>query len=188
MSPGPHGAYSEVAGKALDRELMKRLLSYLKPYRLWVATSVVLMLVGSLVQLAGPAIAQFAIDHYINPVTPTQLSMAERYRGINFMALLFLGTVAGGFLFQYAQMYLMNLTGQRTMFDLRLKLYRHLLRLPMSYYDRSSVGWVMTRLTNDVEVLNEMFTSGVVSIFGDLFILTGIVAYMFYLMPDWLLP
>ena len=182
MSPGPWSTHSsEVAGKALDRQLLSRLLHYLRPYRRWVAASIALMLIGSLVQLAGPAIAQMAIDRYISPVSTEGLDIAARHRGLNLMALLYLGTVAGGFLFQYAQMYLMNLTGQRAMFDLRMQLYERLLHLPMSYYDRSSVGWVMTRLTNDVEVLNEMFTSGVVSIFGDVFILTGIVAFMFYL-------
>jgi len=182
MSPGPWStASSEVAGKALDRDLLMRLLRYLRPYRHWVIASILLMLVGSLIQLAGPAIAQAAIDRYISPVTGQSLDTAQRFRGLNLMALLYLGTVVGSFLFQYAQMYLMNLTGQRAMYDLRLQLYEHLLDLPMSYYDRSSVGWVMTRLTNDVEVLNEMFTSGVVAIFGDIFILTGIIAFMFYL-------
>jgi ATP-binding cassette subfamily B protein len=182
MSPGPWStASSEVAGKALDRTLLKRLLNYLRPYRYWVVASVILMLVGSLIQLAGPAIAQRAIDRFISPVGGESLEAAQRFRGLNLMALLYLGTVVGSFLFQYAQMYLMNVTGQRAMYDLRLQLYEHLLDLPMSYYDRSSVGWVMTRLTNDVEVLNEMFTSGVVAIFGDIFILSGIIAYMFYL-------
>jgi len=183
MSRGPYsGAYSDVAGKALDRNLLRRLLSYLRPYRHLVALSVLLMLIGSLVQLAGPAIAKMAIDRYVDPAGGAAgIALAERYRGLNIMALLYLGTVVGGFLFQYAQMYLMNLTGQKAMYDLRMQLYEHLLELPMSYYDRSSVGWVMTRLTNDVEVLNEMFTSGVVSIFGDVFLLSGIIGFMFYL-------
>jgi len=182
MRRGGHGEYAEVAGKALDRELLVRLMGYLRPYRAWVVASVVLMLVGSLVQLAGPWIAQRAIDLYIDPAGGAgQLGLSRRLTGLNWMALLFLGTVIGGFLFQYAQMYLMHLTGQKAMYDLRMQLYGHLMDLPLSYYDRSSVGWVMTRITNDVEVLNEMFTSGVVSIFGDIFMLAGIMGFMFYL-------
>jgi ATP-binding cassette subfamily B protein len=88
--------------------------------------------------------------------------------------------VVGGFVFMYLQLYLMNLTGQKAMYDLRTDFYSHLLRLPLAYYDRSSVGWILTRLTNDVEALNNMFTSGVVAIFGDIFMLAGIIGFMFY--------
>ncbi len=183
MRRGGHGAFSEVQGKALDRRLLGRLLRYLRPYRAWVALSVVLMLFGSLVQLAGPAITKLLIDRYIDPSTAAGLALSDRLAGIDRLSLVFLATIVGAFLLQFAQMYLMNLTGQRAMNDLRTELYEHLLKLPMSYYDRSSVGWVMTRLTNDIEVLNEMFTSGVVAIFGDFFLLVGIVAFMFYLSP-----
>ncbi len=181
MRRGGHGSASEVEGKALDRRLLGRLLRYLRPYRMWVGFSVLLMLLGSVVQLAGPAITKLLIDRFIDPTTAGQVPMAQRLAGIDRLSLLFLATIVGSFLLQFGQMYLMNLTGQRAMNDLRGELYEHLLDLPMSYYDRSSVGWVMTRLTNDVEVLNEMFTSGVVAIFGDFFLLTGIVAFMFYL-------
>ncbi|MFC1500661.1 ABC transporter ATP-binding protein [Candidatus Zixiibacteriota bacterium] len=167
-------------GKAFDPHLMRRLLVYLKPYRGWVAISVVLMFVGSIISLAGPTIAQIAIDRFIDPQTADGISITERLRGMNVMALLLLGTVIGGFLFMYLQLYLMNLTGQKAMYDLRTDFYAHLLRLPLSYYDRSSVGWILTRLTNDVEALNNMFTSGVVAIFGDLFMLAGIIGFMFY--------
>jgi ATP-binding cassette subfamily B multidrug efflux pump len=181
MRRGGHGPASEVEGMALDRRLLGRLLRYLRPYRTWVGISVLLMLLGSIVQLAGPAITKLLIDRFIDPTTAGQLPLAARLAGINRLSFLFLATIVGSFMLQYGQMYLMNLTGQRAMNDLRGELYEHLLELPMSYYDRSSVGWVMTRLTNDVEVLNEMFTSGVVAIFGDFFLLTGIVAFMFYL-------
>lgn len=180
MSHGMSTIDVEDIGKAFDRRLMGRLLFYLKPYRTWVAISVILMFVGSLIQLAGPTIAQMAIDRFIDPQTAEGLSISERLSGMNLMALLLLGTVVGGFLFQYLQLYLMNLTGQKVMFDLRTDFYSHLLRLPLSYYDRSSVGWILTRLTNDVEALNNMFTSGVVAIFGDLFMLAGIIGFMFY--------
>ena len=180
MSVGIFEPDIEELGKAFDRRLMKRLLVYLKPYRTWVAASVVLMFVGSLIQLAGPTIAQIAIDRFIDPQMAGGLSTAVRLAGMNRMALLLLSTVVGGFLFMYLQLYLMNLTGQKVMCDLRSDLYSHLLRLPLSYYDRSSIGWILTRLTNDVEALNNMFTSGVVAIFGDIFMLAGIVAFMFY--------
>jgi len=172
---------SDEGGKAFDRRLLARLLVYLRPYRRWVATSVVLMFIGSLVQLAGPTIAQIAIDRYIDPGTAAGLDTAARLAGVSRMALLLLLTVVGGFGFQYLQLYLMNLTGQKAMLDLRSALYAHLLHLPLAYYDRTSIGWIQTRLTNDVEALNDMFTSGVVAIFGDIFMLTGIVAFMFVL-------
>ncbi len=181
MSPGPFDPVVDESGKAFDRRLLRRLMIYLRPYRTWVAISVVLMFTGSLIQLAGPAIAQTAIDRFIDPGTAGDLTTAARISGVNRMALLLLATVVGGFIFQYLQLYLMNLTGQRAMFDLRTGLYAHLLRLPLSYYDRSSVGWIQTRLTNDVEALNDMFTSGVVAIFGDVFMLSGIVVFMFVL-------
>ncbi len=180
MSHGMSTIDVEDIGKAFDRRLMGRLLVYLKPYRTWVAISIILMFVGSLIQLAGPTIAQMAIDRFIDPQSAEGLSISERLNGMNLMALLLLGTVIGGFLFQYLQLYLMNLTGQKVMYDLRTDFYSHLLRLPLSYYDRSSVGWILTRLTNDVEALNNMFTSGVVAIFGDLFMLAGIIGFMFY--------
>jgi len=180
MSHGMSTIDVEDIGKAFDRRLLGRLLVYLKPYRTWVVISIVLMFVGSLIQLAGPTIAQIAIDRFIDPQSTPAPEIAERLRGMNLMALLLLGTVIGGFLFQYLQLYLMNLTGQKAMYDLRTDFYSHLLRLPLSYYDRSSVGWILTRLTNDIEALNNLFTSGVVAIFGDLFMLAGIIGFMFY--------
>ncbi len=180
MSHGMHTVDVEDVGKAFDRDLIRRLLVYLKPYRKLVVLSVLLMFVGSLISLAGPTIAQIAIDRFIDPQTAEGLTISERLRGMNVMALLLLGTVLGGFLFMYLQLYLMNLTGQKAMYDLRTDFYSHLLRLPLSYYDRSSVGWILTRLTNDVEALNNMFTSGVVAIFGDIFMLAGIIGFMFY--------
>ncbi len=180
MSHGMHTVDVEDVGKAFDRDLIRRLLVYLKPYRKLVMLSVILMFVGSLISLAGPTIAQIAIDRFIDPQTAEGLTISERLRGMNVMALLLLGTVLGGFLFMYLQLYLMNLTGQKAMYDLRTDFYSHLLRLPLSYYDRSSVGWILTRLTNDVEALNNMFTSGVVAIFGDIFMLAGIIGFMFY--------
>lgn len=180
MSHGMFDVDVEDIGKAFDRRIMRRHLGYLKPYYFLLTISVILMLVGSAVQLIGPTIAQIAIDRYIDPQTTEGLTMAARLSGMNLMALLLLATIVGGFIFQYLQLYLMNYTGQKVMYDLRSDIYTRVLHLPLSYYDKSSVGWIMTRLTNDVEALNNMFTSGFVAILGDLFMLIGIVAFLFY--------
>jgi ATP-binding cassette subfamily B protein len=162
----------EVLGRAYDGRLMRRMLGYLTPYRWQVALAVLVVLVDALVGLAGPWLTKEAIDHGI------------RHRDLGYLDLvagLYLGVLVLGFGLGYLQHQVMQRVGQNIMLDLRLSLFRHLQRLPMRYYDRHPVGRIMTRVTNDVDVLNEMFTSGVVAIFGDIFALVGIVIAMWRL-------
>ncbi len=164
----------EVLGKAYDSHLARRLLSYLRPYRWIVAISVFLLLLVSGLQLVGPLLTEIAIDEHIRK---------GDLGGLNRIALIFLGVLVLQFLLSFAQTYLMNWTGQKIMQDLRLQIFSHIQTLNVAYFDKNPVGRIITRITTDVDVLNELFTAGVVSIFGDIFLLAGIVGVMLWL--DW---
>ena len=164
----------EVLGKAYDGRLMRRLLGYLRPYRPQVAFAVATIVGNSVLQLAPPYLTKTVIDGYIP---------SGDLSGLAVIAGLYLATLFASFAFEYAQTWTMQVTGQRVMFDLRLQVFTHLQRLDLKFYDRNPVGRLMTRVTTDVDVLNELFTSGVVSIFGDLFTLFGIMAVLVWM--DW---
>lgn len=164
----------EVMGKAYDSRLMRRLMGYLKPYRLLVVVSVFILIASSLAQLAGPYLTKIAIDKYIT---------AGDSAGLFRIILLFLVTIAIGFTMQYFQVYIMEYVGQRAMYDLRMQIFSHAQGLDLKFFDKNPVGRILTRITSDVQALNEMFTSGVVAIFGDIFTLLGIVVVMLAL--DW---
>jgi len=166
MSPERDQFEEETLGKAYDSRLMGRLLRYLKPQWRLVLASTVLLILFSLSALAGPILTRIAIDDYI-----TQ----GNYPGLLKIAAVWFALIVFGAITQYVQMVWMNLIGQRAMLQLRDEVYRHLQRLPIGFFDRNPVGRLMTRLTNDVEVLNQMFTQGVVAIFGDVFTLIGIM-------------
>jgi ATP-binding cassette, subfamily B, multidrug efflux pump len=159
----------EILGKAYDARLMRRLLHYLRPYWRQVAFALVAIITGAAASLAQPYLIKIAIDRFI---ASRQLS------GLNGLALLFLAVLVVAFAAEYVQTWTMQLTGQRIMFDMRMEIYRHLQRLDVRYYDRNPVGRLMTRVTSDVDVLNDLFTSGVVTVFGDLFSLVGIMVMM----------
>ena len=162
----------EVLGKAYDARLMGRLLAYLRPYWRQVVIAFVAIITGAGVQLAQPYLVKTAIDRYI----------AEgRLAGLDRLAALYLVILVLAFAAEYVQTWTMQLTGQRIMFDLRMEIYRHLQRLDLKYYDRNPVGRLMTRVTSDVDVLNDLFTSGVVTVFGDVFTLVGIMAVMLWM-------
>ena len=170
-----HGGYEEeVLGKAYDSRLMARLLRYLKPYRWPVAGAVALLMLASAVAVVGPYLTRIALDEAIPRNDGRQLAL---------LAILFLAATVLVFVFQYAQAIVTTWLGQRVMFDLRTQIFRKLQRLDLSFYDRNPVGRLMTRVTSDVETLNELFSSGLVTVFGDLFILFFIVAAM--LRMDW---
>ena len=159
----------ELLGRGYDHRLMRRLLGYLRPYRRQVLLAVGVVLADALVGLAGPWLTKEAIDHGIR----------HRDAGyLNSVAMLYLGVLLIGLGLGYLQNQVMQRVGQHIMLDLRLGLFRHLQRLPLRYYDRHPIGRIMTRVTNDVDVLNELFTAGVVAIFGDLFSLVGILIAM----------
>jgi ATP-binding cassette subfamily B protein len=176
----------EVLGKAYDSRLMKRLLIYLKPYK-WqtsIALAAILLKVGA--DVLGPYLTRLVIDRYLAPVKDLHTPL-DRYLssqplvGIAQIAALYVGLMLFSFLLEYAQTYFMQWTGQKVMFDLRSQIFRHLQRLHVGFYDKNPVGRLVTRVTTDVDALNEMFTSGVVSIFEDVFVLAGIVAIMLHM-------
>ena len=154
--------------------LFKRVLVYLKPYAQWVALAIFLLLGVSLFNLAGPYLTKVVIDDYIK---------VSDFEGLDVVAGLYLAVLIASFVFQFCQSYLMQYIGQKVMFDLRSKVFAHLHRMSFSYFDKNPIGKMITRVVNDVEVLNEMLTSGLILIFSDLFTLAGIFAVMLYL--DW---
>src|SRR5688572_26245990 len=164
----------EVLGKAYDSRLMRRLLGYLRPYRRYVAIAIGTIVANSALQLAPPYLTKIVIDEYIP---------ARDLSGLTAIAALYLITLAASFAFEYAQTWTMQMTGQKVMFDIRMQVFSHLQRLDLRFYDRNPVGRLMTRVTTDVDVLNELFTSGVVSVFGDAFTLVGIMAVLVWM--DW---
>jgi ATP-binding cassette subfamily B protein len=175
-------------GRVYDARLMKRLLRYLRPYRYWVAASVALLIVHSALGAAGPYLTKVAIDHSLSP-QPGATSLldpwlpADRWSSLQFIVLVYLAVQIGAFVFRGAQIKVMNYTGQRVMLDLRAEIFGHLQKMGVSFYDRNPVGRLVTRLTTDVDTLNEMFTSGVVAIAGDLITLLFIVSVMIHLSP-----
>ncbi|HET6463788.1 MAG TPA: ABC transporter ATP-binding protein [Candidatus Krumholzibacteria bacterium] len=169
----------ELQEKPYDSRLMKRLLRYLAPYKRLVVFSVLLLAIESLLELAPPFLTKMAIDKYLTPVAPVALDI--RLAGLLKVVLILAAALIGGFISSYLHGLIMSLVGQRVMFDMRMQIFRKLQRLDVSFFDRNPVGRLMTRLTNDVETLNEMFTSGVVAIFLDIFTLAGIVVVLLWL-------
>jgi ATP-binding cassette subfamily B protein len=169
-----HDPFLEPDEQGYDAELMRRLLAYLRPYRRLAALAVVLLLGTAALTLVGPALTQRALDVAI-PHRDGELLLR--------LALLLLAALILEFCLDYAQAYLTSWMGQRVMADLRLQLFSHLQRLSVAYFDRHPVGRLMTRVTSDVETLNELFSSGVVTVFGDVFTLLAIVIMM--LAVDW---
>jgi ATP-binding cassette subfamily B multidrug efflux pump len=164
----------DVLGKAYDGRLMRRLLTYLRPYRGQVSLAVAAIIGHSALDLAPPYLTKIVIDRYIP---------ARDLGGLGSIAALYLVALTASFLLEYLQTWTMQVIGQRIMFDLRMQLASHLHRLDLRFYDRNPVGRLMTRITTDVDVLNELFTSGVVSVFGDVFTLIGIMAVLIWM--DW---
>ena len=160
----------EIFGKAYDARLMRRLLRYLKPYRGWVAAAIGLMLLETGAQLAVPWLWRMTIDHAVRSHDAAML---------NRLGLSLVGVLLAAFLLEYGQTFVLQLTGQKIMWDLRRELFSHLQSQPLSFFDRQPVGRLMTRVINDVDVLNELFTSGVVSVVGDVFMLFGILWVLF---------
>ncbi len=161
-----------VLGKAYDARLMRRLLAYLKPYRGSAYLAIVCLLFGSVFSVLQPYLTKVAIDRYIRN---------ENIAGLNKIAILYIGTLVLVFGLSFAQTWLINLMGQKIMRDLRMEIFRHLQRLDVAFFDRNPVGRLMTRVTTDVDALNELFTAGVISVFEDVFMLSGIIVSLFLL-------
>ena len=164
----------QTLGKVYDGRLMRRLLVYLAPYKLRVVVSFVLVLVASALKLVGPILTKIVIDDYI---------AVGNLSGLNTIAAVYVLALVLQFVVSYFQIYIMNMAGQRVLADMRREIFSHLQKLQSSFFDRNPVGRLVTRVTTDVDALNELFTSGVVTIFGDIFMLLGIMGVLVYI--DW---
>jgi len=164
----------EAIGKTYDFRVAKRLLGYLKPYWYIAAFALVLTVLVNVLGSLQPRFTQIAVDDYITP---------KQTDGIWIFALAFFGLFLFRFIFSYVQEILLNTVGQRVMFDLRTEIYTKLQEQEVAYYDKNPVGRTITRITSDVDALNELFTSGVIDVLGDLVIIFAIIAQMFWY--DW---
>lgn len=186
----------EVIGKAYDSRLMRRLLTYLRPYTVQVVLALVAIALKAGADVLGPFVTMVAIDKYLTHSIDSHSRLEQWLRpqlerwlspqpltGIAQVAAFYVGLILASFVLQYAQIYFMQWAGQKVMFDLRAQIFRRLQHLHIGFFDRTPVGRLVTRVTTDVDALNEMFTSGVVAIFEDVLVLTGIVVIM--LLIDW---
>ncbi len=163
----------EILGKAYDARIMRRLLTYIRPYMRLTIVALVFLVLVSLVDLVGPALIGYGIDHYIAPKIQA-LDETQRSIGLLKVASVYLLVLIIGLILRYLHVLLLSIIGQRIMFDMRSQMFDHLQHLSLSYFDHNPVGRLMTRLTNDVDSLNEMFTSGAISILGDVLTILGI--------------
>ena len=160
----------EVLGKAYDARLMRRLLQYLRPYRWYVTLGIILSILTSALEAVRPYFTKIAVD----------VNIANKDKeGLLFTVLIFFAVLLVRGLIHYANAYLTQWIGQRTIYDLRMEIFRHLQNLSLKFYDKNPIGRLITRVTNDVEVLNEMFSSGIVMVFSDVFTIFGIFYFMF---------
>jgi len=173
----------EVLGKAYDGRLMRRLVTYLHPYKWHVVLALLAIILKSVADVLGPFLTKIAIDKYLAKSPNSHSWIGDRLSstpltGIAQIGLLYVGLLLLTFALEFIQTYLMQWTGQKVMFDLRRQIFRHLQHMHVAFFDKNPVGRLVTRVTTDVDALNEMFTAGVVSIFEDVFVLAGIVAIM----------
>ncbi|HEX2715885.1 MAG TPA: ABC transporter ATP-binding protein [Candidatus Acidoferrales bacterium] len=171
----------EALGKAYDAQLTRRLLGYLRPYKWRVLLALALTLLINPLELVSPYLFKVAVDSYIVPAIGKQLALRAGLVGLGWVTLGFLTALVVGFALQYAQITVMQRVGQQTMYDLRRQIFGHLQHLPMRFYDRSPVGRLVTRVTTDVDALNELFAAGIVTMINDIVLLAMMAALMLYL-------
>jgi ATP-binding cassette, subfamily B, multidrug efflux pump len=169
----------EALGKAYDSRLMRRLLQYMKPYKWRVVLALVMVAIVTPLELAPPLIFRKAIDSYFVPALNHLLPEASAWTGIGWLSIIFFAVLAFDFLAQYIQIRIMQRVGQQTMYDMRGEIFRHMQRLPMSYFDRNPVGRLVTRVTTDVDALNDLFAAGVVTMINDFFLLVVMAGLLF---------
>ena len=169
----------EALGKAYDSRLMRRLLQYMKPYKWRVVLALVMVAIVTPLELAPPLIFQKGIDKYFVPELKGLITEALAWSGIGWLSLLLLGVLTFDFLAQYIQIRIMQRVGQQTMYDMRREIFGHMQRLPMSYFDRNPVGRLVTRVTTDVDALNDLFAAGVVTMINDFFLLVVMAGLLF---------
>src|SRR5579862_8248707 len=160
----------EILGKAYDNRLMRRLIKYLRPYKWYVVLGILTSLAVSALEAIRPWFTKHAVD--------VNIAHGDQHGLLN-TALMFLGVLIVRSLIQYANAYLTQWIGQKTILDLRMEVFTHLQQLGLRFYDRNPIGRLITRVTNDIEVLNDMFSSGIVMVFSDVFTIGGIVYFMF---------
>ena len=169
----------EALGKAYDSRLMRRLLQYMKPYKWRVVLALVMVAIVTPLELAPPLIFRKAIDSYFTPALKRMIPEASAWTGIGWLSVLFFAVLAFDFLAQYIQIRIMQRVGQQTMYDMRREIFGHMQRLPMSYFDRNPVGRLVTRVTTDVDALNDLFAAGVVTMINDFFLLVVMAGLLF---------
>jgi ATP-binding cassette subfamily B multidrug efflux pump len=179
----------EVLGKAYDGRLMRRLLAYVRPYKLPIVAALILLLFNSVLQAIGPLLTALAVDRYLTPsgkVTHTILDpylAANPWTGLLQVSFLYLLVVVFGMVCDFGEQFIMQWVGQKAMFDLRREMMARLQRLDLSFYDHNPVGRLVTRITTDVDALNELFASGLLMILGDLLMLSFVIIAMLELSP-----
>jgi ATP-binding cassette, subfamily B, multidrug efflux pump len=168
----------EALGKVYDSRLARRLFRYLRPYRGWVAIAALLTIPVAPLAALGPKLFEIAVDRYFVPVLHNQIPRAAAVHGLGWISLLYLVTLVLGFAFMYFQVRVMQKVGQDTMYDLRKEVFEHLQRLPISFYDRSPVGRLVTRVTTDVDALNDLFATGIAAMVNDALLLVLFIFIM----------
>ena len=181
-----HPQDDDVLGKAYDSRLMRRLLTYLGPYKWTAFLSLAAILIKAAADVFGPYLVKVAVDLYMTapgakhskPSPLAHYLSPDPVHGITQIASIYLGALVLSYVLEFMQTYIMQWTGQKIMFDMRAQIFAHLQRMHIGFFDRNPVGRLVTRLTSDIDALNEMFTSGIFAIFEDVFVLIGIVAVM----------
>jgi ATP-binding cassette subfamily B multidrug efflux pump len=170
----------EALGKIYDSHLTRRLMQYLRPYRgqVWFALS--LTIVVTALEVAGPKLFEIGVDRYIQPTVMGKLAMTAGMHGLILVSLAFIAALALGFALSYWQVKVMQRVGQETMYDLRKEIFQHLQKLPMKFFDRTPVGRLVTRVTTDVDALNDLFASGVVAMLNDFVLLVTLIGLLLY--------
>jgi ATP-binding cassette subfamily B multidrug efflux pump len=171
----------EALGKAYDGQLLRRLMTYMRPYRWRVVLALALVAVVTPLELAPPVLFQKAIDRYFVPASKGALSLQQAQMGILLISGIFLCVLIFDFLAQYIQIRIMQRVGQQTMYDMRRGIFSHIQRLPMNYFDRNPVGRLITRVTTDVDALNDLFAAGVVTMINDFFLLAVMAGVLFWI-------
>jgi ATP-binding cassette, subfamily B, multidrug efflux pump len=175
------GHEEEALGKAYDARLMKRLLEYLRPYRWRVILALALVAIVTPLELAPPILFQRVIDRFLVPGAGGAIPMITAWHGVILISVVYLAVLIFDFLAQYTQIRIMQRVGQQTMYDMRTQIFGHLQRLPMGYFDRNPVGRLMTRVTTDVDALNDLFAAGVVTMINDFFLLAVMACLLFWI-------
>jgi len=171
----------EALGKVYDSHLARRLFRYLRPYRNWVLIAALLTIPIAPLNAIGPYLFKVAVDRYIVPSLRHEVVPSTAILGLGWISVIFFASLALGFAFMYFQVRVMQKVGQDTMYDMRREIFEHLQRLPISFYDRSPVGRLVTRVTTDVDALNDLFATGIAAMVNDAFLLVLFIFIMLYL-------